>query len=103
MYLHVDRRANILVYQSSSIGVCGCTVRILLTCASGLQLGLSGTGLIGAPSLRKSHVSTGTSPRCFDITDAVFFALVIDDCIILLYGIDNSFSLFATNSACSHP
>lgn len=58
---------------------------------------------MGAPSRRKSHVSTGTSGRYFDITDAVFLALVIDDCIILVYGIDSDLSLCAVNSACSQP
>lgn len=75
----------------------------LLTCASGLQLGLSGTGLIGAPSLKKSQVSTGTSGRCLDMIDAVFLALVIDDCIIRVYGIASALSLCAANSACSQP
>lgn len=75
----------------------------VLTWASGRQFGLSGTGFMGAPSLRKSQVSTGTSPRCLDMTDAVFLALVIEDWIILEYGTASDLSLFAVNSACSQP
>lgn len=52
---------------------------VTLTCFSGRQFAVLGTGLIGAPSRKKSHVSTGTPGRCFDMTDAVFLARVIDD------------------------
>jgi len=48
---------------------------------------------MGAPSLRKSQVSTETSGKCFDMMDAVFLARVIDDWIILVYGISRALSL----------
>ena len=73
----------------------------LLTLLAGLQFEEEGgSGIIGAPSLNKSHVSLGTLGKCWAMMSAVSIALIKVEQTNLVYLMLRLWSLWPVWFAC---